>query len=266
MPKINVNGVNLHYEDSGQGDETIVFSHGLLWSTRMFDHQVAILKDTYRVIAYDHRGQGQTEVTASGYDMDTLYEDAVALIEALNLGKVHFAGLSMGGFVAMRIAARRPDLLKSLILIETTADPEPQENVPKYKMLNLVARWLGFGLVTKSVFQIMFSQSWLNDTTKADEHQYWKQQLQNNDRIGISRAVTGVVIRQGIYDELVNMTAPTLILVGEEDVATVPAKAERIHQAIKQSKLVYIPKAGHTSTVENPDAVNDALIDFLASV
>lgn len=266
MPKINVNGVNLNYEESGQGDETIVFSHGLLWSSRMFDHQIAVLKDKYRIIAYDHRGQGQTEVTASGYDMDTLYEDAVELIETLNLGKVHFAGLSMGGFVAMRIAARRPDLLKSLILIETTADPEPKENVPKYKMLNLVARWLGFGLVTKSVFQIMFSQSWLNDASKADEHQYWKQQLHNNDRIGITRAVTGVVNRKGVFDELAKIDVPTLILVGEEDVATVPAKAERIHQALQQSKLVYIPKAGHTSTVENPDVVNDALIDFLACV
>jgi 3-oxoadipate enol-lactonase len=264
MPKINVNGANIHYEESGQGEETIVFSHGLLWSSRMFDNQVAVLKDNYRVITYDHRGQGQSEVTESGYDMDTLTDDAIALIETLNLGKVHFVGLSMGGFVAMRIAARRSDLVKSMILIETSAEPEPKENVPKYKMLSFVARWLGFTLVTKSVMEIMFGQTWRNDSTRADEHQYWKQQLHNNDRIGVTRAVKGVVNRKGVVDELSNITAPTLILVGEEDVATVPAKAEAIHKAIPQSKLVYIPQAGHTSSVENPSAVNQAITDFLA--
>jgi len=264
MPKINVNGVNIHYEESGQGEETIVFSHGLLWSNRMFDNQVTVLKDKYRVIAYDHRGQGQSEVAESGYDMDTLTDDAIALIETLKLGKVHFVGLSMGGFVAMRIAARRPDLIKTMILIETSADPEPQENVLKYKLLSLVARWFGLALVAKSVMPIMFGQTWLNDSARADEHQYWKTQLLNNHRTGITRAVKGVVNRNGVVDELSNIQMPTLILVGDEDVATVPAKAETIHAAIPQSKLVYIPQAGHTSSVENPNAVNQAIGDFLA--
>lgn len=266
MPKIKVNGANIHYDESGQGEEVIVFSHGLLWSSRMFDNQVAVLKDKFRVIAYDHRGQGQSEVTESGYDMDTLTDDAIALIETLKLGKVHFVGLSMGGFVAMRIAARRPDLVKSIILMETSAELEQQDNVPKYKLLSFVARWLGFGLVTRSVMQIMFGQTWLNDTSRSHEHQYWKQQLHNNHRIGITRAVTGVVNRNGVADELPNITVPTLILVGEEDVATVPAKAETIHKMIPQSKLVYIPNAGHTSSVENPSAVNQAMVEFLDSL
>ena len=263
MPTINANDVNIHYEESGHGAETIVFSHGLLWSSRMFDNQVAVLKDKYRVITYDHRGQGQSEVTESGYDIDTLTEDAIALIETLNLGKVHFVGLSMGGFVAMRIAARRSDLVKSIILIETSAEPEPEENIPKYKLLSIVARWLGFGLITKSVMKIMFGQTWLNDETRAHEHQYWKKQLHNNHRVGITRALAGVVSRKGVADELPSIGAPTLILVGEEDVATVPAKAEHIHQMIPQSKLVYIPQAGHTSSVENPSAINQSIIEFL---
>ncbi len=266
MPKIQVNDVNLHYEDTGQGEECIVFSHGLLWSTRLFDNQVNALKDTYRIVAFDHRGQGQTEVTEAGYDMDTLSEDAIQLIESLNLGRVHFVGLSMGGFVGMRIAARRPDLIKSLVLLETSPDPEPQENVGKYKLLNLIARWLGFSLVTSSIMQIMFSQSWLNDSLRTEEHQYWRQQLQNNHRIGITRAVTGVVNRNGIYDELEHIIAPTLIMVGEEDVATTPEKAERLHQAIDGSRLVHIPRAGHTSTVENPEVVNQEIVKFLSNV
>ena len=92
-----------HYEDSGAGTsgETIVFAHGLIWSCRMFDVQVAALKDRYRCIAFDFRGQGQSGVTAFGYDMDTLTEDAAALIAALQVAPVHFAGLSMGGFVGL---------------------------------------------------------------------------------------------------------------------------------------------------------------------
>jgi pimeloyl-ACP methyl ester carboxylesterase len=169
----------------------------------------------------------------------------------------------MGGFVAMRIASRRPDVVKSVILIETSAEPEPQGNIPKYKMLSVVARWLGFSLITKSVMKIMFGQTWLNDKTRRQEHQYWKKQLHNNDRIGITRAVMGVVNREAVTDELSSISAPTLILVGDEDVATVPAKAEHIHQMIPQSTLVYVPNAGHTSSVENPSAVNQAIIEFL---
>ena len=123
MPKITLKQVEFYYTDTEKGEETIIFSHGLLWSGYMFHKQVASLKERYRVITYDHRGQGQTQHPENGYDIDTLSEDAVALIEALCPNQqVHFAGLSMGGFVAMRIAARRPDLLKSVILMETSAE------------------------------------------------------------------------------------------------------------------------------------------------
>src|SRR5215813_1651763 len=103
MPKMRVNGAELYYEDVGSGPQAIVFAHGLLWSCRMFDAEVALLKDRYRCVSFDFRGQGQTEVTKDGYDMDTLYEDAAALIGALNLAPCHFAGLSMGGFIGMRL-------------------------------------------------------------------------------------------------------------------------------------------------------------------
>ena len=264
MPKITINNAALYYEDSGGVDkEPLLFSHGLLWSCRMFDNQVAVFKDHYRCIAWDHRGQGQSEVTADGYDMDTLYEDAVALIEALDVGPVHFAGLSMGGFVGMRLAARRPDLVKSLILMETTADPEPQENHRKYKMLNFVARWLSMRLVAGSVMSIMFGQKFLTDPNRTAQRAEWRLRLLNNDRIGISRAVSGVVNRQGIYDEIDKITAPTLIMVGDQDVATVPEKSERIHAKVPNSQLVMISGAGHSSSVEEPAAVNAAIQAFL---
>jgi pimeloyl-ACP methyl ester carboxylesterase len=261
-----VNGTTLYYEQTGAGQEAIVFSHGLLWSNRMFEAQVAHFKERYRCMAYDHRGQGHSAIARSGYDMETVYQDGVALIEALQLAPVHFVGLSMGGFVGMRLAARRPDLLKSLILMETSADPEPPENIPRYRLLNFIARWLGFRPVTKSVMQIMFSQSFLNDPTRQAERDYWQQQLWNNHRVGITRAVQGVITRQGVYEELPKIALRTLIIVGEEDVATVPAKSERIQAQIRGSQLVRIPQAGHTSSVEQPARVNSAIEQFLATL
>ncbi len=83
-------------------------------------------------------------------------------------------------------------------------------------------------------------------------------------RVGITRAVKGVIDRQGVHDQLNEITVPTLIIVGDQDVATVPAKAERMHAGIPGSTLVVIPGAGHTSTVEEPEAVNKALKAFLA--
>jgi 3-oxoadipate enol-lactonase len=266
MSVIKVNGAELYYEETGSGKETIVFSHGLLWSCRMFDKQVEALKDRYRIIAYDHRGQGKSQVTDSGYDMETLYEDAAALIKALDATPCHFGGLSMGGFMGMRLAARKPELICSLILMETSSDPEPPENVPRYKLLNLIARWLGLGLVANRIMPIMFSQTFLNDPARAAEREYWKKQLLANHRIGITRAVTGVINRRAVYDELDRIKCPTLIIIGDEDVATVPAKSERIHAKIAGSKLVHIPRAGHSSSVEEPAAINQAIIDFLNTV
>jgi 3-oxoadipate enol-lactonase len=265
MPMITVNGADLYYEDSGQGSETIVFSHGLLFSTHQFDPQVVALKDRYRVIAYDHRGQGQSQVTESGYDMETLADDAAELIEALKIGPCHFAGLSMGGFMGMRLAARKPHLIKSLLLIETTADPEPESNRPKYRLLNFIAGLFGVTPVVGAVMKIMFSKSFLTDPAKQADRDLWRDRLASNKRT-ITRAVNGVISRKPIYDEIHKITCPTLVIVGEEDVATVPAKAERIAARIPRAKLVRIPKAGHSSSVEQPEAVNRAIVEFLESL
>jgi 3-oxoadipate enol-lactonase len=265
MPHIVVNDARLYYEDQGGGPQTLLFAHGLLWSGKMFAKQVDVLRSQYRCITFDWRGQGQSAVTPDGYDMETLYADTLDLMDALLIKTCHFVGLSMGGFIGMRLAARRPDRVTSLILIGTSADPEPEANIPKYRMLNIVARWFGFRLVAGSVMAIMFGQKFLTDSTRQQEHTEWRRQLFANDRIGVTRATNGVITRRGVYDELPAITAPTLILVGDQDVATVPATAQRIHERITQSRLALIPGAGHTATVEEPDAVNTAILTFLST-
>jgi pimeloyl-ACP methyl ester carboxylesterase len=266
MPRIRVNGAELHYEEHGTGPETIVFAHGLLFSGRMYDHQVNALKDRYRCITYDMRGQGQSEVTRDGYEIDSMYEDALALIESLGAAPCHLVGLSTGGFVSMRVAARSPELVKSVTLVETSADTEPGGKRFQYTMLSVVGRWLGLGVVIGRVMPIMFGSTFLNDADREALRAEWRGHIVANDRIGTSRALRGIVSRESVYDELDKITAPSLIIVGDEDVVYPPEVAERMHARIPDSRLVIVPNAGHTSTVEEPEVVTAALEGFLSSL
>lgn len=260
MPHLVCNQARLFYTDSGTGNEIIVFSHGLLFDHRMWDAQVDYFKEHYRCIAYDHRGQGQSQVIGSE-DMDTLYEDAVSLIEQLaGNTKVHFVGLSMGGFVGMRLAARKPHLLKSLSLLDTSADPEP--NRFKYQLLNTLFKLGGAPFVIDKIIRILFGKSSLSDSSKKEIIHFWKTTIENYPST-ITKAVDGVIARQAITGELSRIVCPVLVAVGEEDIATIPAKAERIHQAIKGSKLTVIGKAGHSSCLEQPDEVNKLIHGFI---
>ena len=261
MPMMRVNGANIHYEVSGDGPQTIVFAHGLLMSGRMFDEQVRAFASRYRCVTYDFRGQGDSEVTESGYDMETLTDDAAALIEAFGCGPCHFAGLSMGGFIGLRLAIHRPALLRSLILLETSADPEPQKI--RYRMLNFIARWIGMRVVIGPVAKIMFGRKFLEDPARAGERKKWEKRILANDRVGISRATNGVIDRLGVRDDLHKIGAPTLIIVGDADLATLPATAQRMHARIAGSKLVRIPFAGHSSPIEEPETINRVIREFL---
>jgi 3-oxoadipate enol-lactonase len=263
---VQVNGTRLHVEDSGGGGAPVVFAHGVLYSSRMWDAQVAAMRDRYRCIAYDHRGQGESAVPASGYDMETVSEDAAALIQGLGSGPVHFVGLSMGGFVGMRLAARHPELLRSLVLLDTSADPEPPENLPRYRMLAFIARWFGQRPVAGSVLKIMHGASMRADPARASELAAWRARLIASDRIGAVRAVYGVFQRRPVHDELAKIRVPTLVMVGEEDTAAVPAKGEAIARAIAGARLVRVPRAGHMAPIDNPAFVTAELLSFLAKI
>ena len=131
MSKVKVNNVEIFYQSEGDGPETILFSHGYLADHTMFEPQIKALKADFRCVTYDHRGHGQSEVTKGGYELDNLVTDAISLIENLKIGPVHFVGVSVGGMVGMRIALRRPDLLRSLTLVDTSAEAEPEQAVPR---------------------------------------------------------------------------------------------------------------------------------------
>jgi pimeloyl-ACP methyl ester carboxylesterase len=268
MPTIDVNGTSLYYEDTGPGStgQTIAFSHGLLWGTEMFEAQIAALRGRYRCIAWDHRGQGKSAADPHRHciGIELVWQDAVALLEALDVRGAHFVGLSMGGFVGMRMAARRPDLVDKLVLLETSHEPEPVENVGRYRLLTAIYRTIGPRVIQSRVAPIMLGKSIIADPSRKDDvERFVKLMTRRKD---VWRAINGVIDRPGIAaSELARIAAATLVIVGDEDRATTPAKAQQIVAAIRGATLVTIPRAGHSSTVEEPAAVTAAIERFLQS-
>ena len=266
MPRLRVQtGVELYYAERGAGPP-VVFSHGLLWSGRMYDAQVAALSSSHRCITYDHRGQGDSPLSPAPYDMDMLADDAAVLIEKLGAAPCHFVGLSMGGFVGLRLALRRPELLRSLTLIGSAADGEPRWNRPKYRAMALIARRIGFGLMVPMVMRIMFGPPFLRDPARSSLRARLAAELGALAIEGVEPALSAVIERRPILDELQRIRTPTLVLHGAEDRAIVLARSERTAAAIAGARLVVVPRAGHTATVEEPELITSALTAFISGV
>ncbi len=265
MPRINSNGIQLHYEEMGSGPETIVFSHSYLADHTHFNPQMQALKDRYRCIGFDHRGHGRSEIAEDGYEMENLYADAVGFIEALDCAPCHFVGLSTGGFIGVRIGIRRPDLVKSLVLMDTSADAEPEEAVRQYRQMLFVVRWIGYWPVIGRVMPIFFASKFLNDPARQDEVQKWRRLFMANNRMAIYKFGHGIFSRTSCYEDLDKIRTPTLVIVGAEDPAQPVEKGERISQKIPGATLRVIPDAAHLCTVEEPAAVTSAIEEFLSS-
>ena len=121
--KTTANGIEINYALDGPADAPVVtMSHSLAAHRGMWEPQMAALAGDYRVLRYDTRGHGGTQVTAGGYDFDTGADDVAALLEALGIARTHFVGLSMGGMVGMGLGLRYPGILRSLALCDTMSE------------------------------------------------------------------------------------------------------------------------------------------------
>ncbi len=269
MPIAHVNGVDVHYTDTGTPPgkpeaEAIVFGHGLLFSGWMFTHQVEALEDQFRSITIDWRSQGGSPAARDGHDMETLTLDLIGLLDALGLGAVHYVGLSMGGFVGMRLAARHPERVRSLTLIDTSAGPEDPEKITQYRLLANVYRWIGIGPVRQRVEPIMMAPTSLADPVVKRRTDEWIAMLKKNNRAGVRRAIYGVFEREPITDELAGIRARTLVVVGADDVATPVHKAEAIVAGIDGARLEIVPDCGHSSTIEQPEILSKLIRDHVS--
>jgi pimeloyl-ACP methyl ester carboxylesterase len=272
LPTLRTNGAVVAYSDTGAPDgrpdaPTIVFGHGLLFSGWMFSAQIEALRATHRCVAIDFRGQGASPPASDGrYDMDTLYEDAVAVVEHLGVAPAHWVGLSMGGFVAQRVAARRPELVRSLTLLDTSPDREERFAAVQDKLLTVVYRLMGIAPVKRPVLKIMLGPTFRNDPASRPVIEEWMRQLQQTARDGLVGAILAVADRNGVLAEIGSIGAPTLVICGADDRPTPVRKAEKIAAAIPGARLEIVPDAGHSSTIEQPAAVTTLIRTFLDEV
>jgi 3-oxoadipate enol-lactonase len=253
MPYIPANGTSLWANDRGTGIP-IVFSHSLFFDSSMFAHQQAAFGAGYRFISYDHRGQGQS-APSEKLDMDTLADDAAALLHALATGPVHFVGNSLGGFVALRLAARRPELLRSVTILGSSAEAE--HRTAEFAPLVDALRLDGAAPVIGPLMHIMFGDTFLADPARDTERTYWRHKMTALPTT-IAEAAKAVVFRTAILDELVGLRVPLLAIAGAEDHAYGPAEAENAARAAG-GRAVTVARAGHSVALEQPGEVNDLL-------
>ncbi len=262
MPDIRIGGIRLHYDIHGDGPETIVFVHGLMLASESWEAQVAHFSARYRVVTFDLRGQGRSDKVRAGLDLDNLAVDAVELMRTLNLAPCHLVGFSMGTFVAMRVAARRPELIRTLTLIGPSAEAEEPANLPRYRLLIALVTLFGPAPFTGPLMKILFGDTFLADRTRRAEADRWRGYLRRLPR-SLARAAAASAARRGIEPELARIRAPTLIVSGEEDRPISPTRARAVHAAIAGSRFVAVPATGHAVMIEQAARFNALLEDWL---
>jgi pimeloyl-ACP methyl ester carboxylesterase len=267
MPVLRVHGSDLYYEDTGGTGEPVLFLHGFLFDGRQYEAQVAALRDRYRCLTLDFRGQGRS-AAAGGYQIEQHTADVLAVIRELGVAPLHLAGLSMGGFAGLRIAAREPGLVRSLTLLNSSAAAHARSKIAKHMLLSAVGRVVGTSpprLVARIEAE-MYGEAFRTDPARAADRDTWRARWAQADRAALTKTLQGIMFRPDIRSELPDITAPTLVIAGGADASLPPQQSREMHQLIAGSQLVELPGVGHSSPIEAPDQVTQALETFLAGV
>jgi len=258
--RIHANRLDLNYELSGRdGAPVVMLSHSLASSMLMWSPQLEALEPHFRVLRYDMRGHGGSDAPEGPYTLEMLAEDAVGLLDALGTDAVHFVGLSIGGMIGQALALNHASRLNSLVLCDTSAIM-PDEAKPILQQRIAAARQNGMAEQVDGTLERWFTPEYLK--ANPPEVEMIRQQIQSTSLagyIGCSEALRGL----NYLERLPEITLSTLVVVGEEDPGTPVAAAEAIHERIAGSKLVILPSARHLCNIEQTEAFNRALLDFL---
>jgi 3-oxoadipate enol-lactonase len=258
--KIEANGIPINYELSGKEDAPlVVLSHSLGCSMVMWNPQLEVLESHFRVLRYDMRGHGDSDATEGAYTLDQLAADVIGLLDALNIGIVHFIGLSIGGMIGQCLALNNADRLQSITLCDTAAII-PEEARPLFEERMNRARDKGMEALVEETLERWFTLPYLKQNPP--EVELIRNQVIGTPLagyIGCSEAILGL----NYLDRLSELKLPTLIIVGEDDPGTPLEASQAIHERIQNSKLVVLPSAAHLSNIEQAEAFNTNLIDFL---
>jgi 3-oxoadipate enol-lactonase len=243
-----VGDVDVAYELEGPaGAPVVMLAHGLLSTHRMWRGVAEALLPRWRVLGYDLRGHGGTRASAPPYTMQRLADDAIALLDALDLPRVHFIGASLGGMIGQRLAAQRGNRLLSVTLANTSA---VQGAAQAWQERIATAQEKGVAALIEPTLQRWFTPGFLAaDPEPVQRIRALAAETDVRGFCGCAAAVRDLAQA----DLLAAIRVPTLVIVGEHDQATPPAAGEFIQQRVRGAQLVRLP-AAHQSAVECPEA------------
>jgi len=260
--KANANGIETYYEIHGkEGAPWLVFSHSLACSVRMWDGEIARHQERYRVLAYDTRGHGQSAAPQGPYTLEALADDLRALLQQLKIERPHYVGLSMGGMIGQTAALKYPGIFRTLTLCDTTSR-YPAEAAPMWQERIRIAEAKGMAPLVQPTLERWFTEPFRkNHPDKVKPVATLIEKTPVAGYIGCCAAIPKI----NVTSRLKEIKAPTLVICGNDDPATPPAMAREIQQNIPGAKLALIPQAAHLANIEQPEAFNRALAEFLSS-
>ena len=258
-----INGAELNYDAAGSGT-AVLFLHAFPLGLGMWDAQAAALRERFTVVRFDARGFGGSPAGDSLLTMERIAEDGVALLDHLGISKAIVCGSSMGGYAAFAMVRRFADRLAGLVLAGTRAVPDTPEARKARGELAARVRSAGQQAIVDAFLSKLIGKSTASSRPEVAER--LRAMMLAASVPGICNALAGLAARADSRDTLRQITVPALILCGEEDETTPPADSRAMHEGIRGSRLVMVPRAGHICNVEAPAEFNAALLEFAASV
>lgn len=259
MPTAHVNGTEIFYSLEGpQTRPVVTLSHSLMASHRMWDAQMPALRD-YCVLRYDTRGHGASAAPEGPYTLEMLADDAIALLEELGIEKTVFCGLSMGGMTAQTLALKRPDLLRGLILCDTSSryDAEARE---QWRERIAAAEENGMDSMVEATIDRWFSPEFCEH--HGQEVDAVRAMIRSTPLAGY-KGCAAAISQLDLTDRLHEIHVATLAIVGENDPGTPVSAHEVIAAKIPSADLLVLPRARHLSNIEDSLGFNTALRAFL---
>lgn len=254
-----VNGQQIHYEDTGGDGPAVVLGHGFLMDHTMFRHQVAVLRDHYRVVTWDERGFGDTQFDGQPFSYWDSASDCLGLMDHLGIERAVVGGMSQGGFLSLRAALTAPERVRALILLDTAAAAEHPEVAAGYQQM--IDTWAAVGAVDE--LADIIAQIIIADPATNPE---WIAKWKARPKELIVQPGACLLSRDDITDRLSEITCPALVVHGTEDTAITMDKAEALAAGLVGCGGVVRVPGAHAANLTHPEPVNAAILEFLAGL
>jgi len=263
MPKARIGGGDIAYDTRGAGP-ALLFLHAFPLGLGMWEPQASAFASSHQVIRFDARGFGGSPPGDGLLTMERIADDAVGLLDHLDVSRAIVCGLSMGGYAAFALVRRHADRLKALVLADTRAGADSDAARAARAAQADKVRKEGSASIADAVLPKL-----VGETTHAQRPELvarLKETIAANPPRGIADALAGLAARADSTSTLREVRVPTLVVCGAEDVLTPVSESEALVRGIAGSQIQIIPGAGHLSSLENPEQFNLSLRKFLAGL